>query len=76
VAKDGQKEAALLVTVWDGGPFVFAELWERWHGEERDVQSGSIVTTDANELMRPCGVARRWVKHAASYSRPRGDGGP
>jgi hypothetical protein len=30
-----------------------AGLWERWHGEEGDVQSCTIVTTDANELMRP-----------------------
>jgi putative SOS response-associated peptidase YedK len=37
----------------DGGPFAFAGLWERWHGEEGDVQSCSIVRTDANELMRP-----------------------
>jgi putative SOS response-associated peptidase YedK len=37
----------------DGGPFAFAGLWERWHGEEGDVQSCSIVTTHANELMRP-----------------------
>jgi putative SOS response-associated peptidase YedK len=44
--------------VWyDGGPFAFAGLWERWHerwhGDEGDVQSCSIVTTDANELVRP-----------------------
>jgi putative SOS response-associated peptidase YedK len=35
------------------GTLAFAALWERWHGEEGDVQSCSIVTTDANELMRP-----------------------
>jgi putative SOS response-associated peptidase YedK len=48
----GQLEGG-AVTLRDGGPFAFAGLWERWHGEEGDVQSCSIVTTDANELMRP-----------------------
>jgi putative SOS response-associated peptidase YedK len=41
------------ITLRAGGPFAFAGLWERWHGEEGDVQSCSIVTTAANELMRP-----------------------
>src|SRR5262249_54758539 len=49
-----------------GGPCAFAGLWEGWQGEEGDVQSCSIVTTDANELMRPSRAARRWMKHAAS----------
>jgi hypothetical protein len=37
----------------DGGPFAIGGRGERWHGEAGDVQSCSIVTTDANELMRP-----------------------
>jgi putative SOS response-associated peptidase YedK len=28
-------------------------LWESWHGGDGDIQSCTIVTTDANELMRP-----------------------
>jgi putative SOS response-associated peptidase YedK len=41
------------ITLRDGGPFAFAGLWERWHGGDGDIQSCTIVTTDANELMRP-----------------------
>jgi putative SOS response-associated peptidase YedK len=34
--------------------FAFAGLWETWHGKEgADVDSCTIVTTEANELMRP-----------------------
>jgi putative SOS response-associated peptidase YedK len=51
--KAGSKKQPYYVTLRGGGPFAFAGLWERWHDEEGDVQSCSIVTTDANELMRP-----------------------
>lgn len=41
----------------DGQPLAFAGLWERWHDPDRPdgeaVQSTVIVTTNANELMRP-----------------------
>jgi putative SOS response-associated peptidase YedK len=51
--KAGSKKQPYYVTLRDGGPFAFAGLWERWHGDEGDVQSCTIVTTHANELMRP-----------------------
>lgn len=38
----------------DGYPFAFAGLWERWqdtHGEV--IESCTLLTTEANELMRP-----------------------
>jgi putative SOS response-associated peptidase YedK len=37
----------------DDKPFAFAGLWERWHGPEGDVESCCILTTDANDLVRP-----------------------
>jgi putative SOS response-associated peptidase YedK len=36
-----------------GGPFAFAGLWERWAGEEEIIESCSLLTTEANELVRP-----------------------
>ena len=36
----------------DSSPFAFAGLWETWDGYGEDVRSCSIVTTDANDLMR------------------------
>jgi putative SOS response-associated peptidase YedK len=37
----------------DGKPFAFAGLWENWSKGEAPVQSCTILTTDANDLMRP-----------------------
>lgn len=37
-----------------GGLFAFAGLWERWEGEQGVVESVAILTTEANDLVRPC----------------------
>jgi len=38
----------------DGEVLAFAGLWERWQGADgSDVESCSIVTTDANEILQP-----------------------
>lgn len=34
-------------------PFLFAGLWERWKNEDNDLQTFTIITTEANELMAP-----------------------
>src|SRR5262249_35050656 len=38
----------------DGHPFGFAGLWERWEGADGPpVESCTILTTEANEVVRP-----------------------
>jgi putative SOS response-associated peptidase YedK len=38
----------------DGRPFAFAGLWEKWErGSEAPLETCTIITTDANELVRP-----------------------
>jgi len=37
----------------DGKPFAFGGLWDRWRKGDQPVESCMILTTDANELMRP-----------------------
>jgi putative SOS response-associated peptidase YedK len=37
----------------DANPFAFAGVWERWTGEQPPVESCTIITTDANEVVRP-----------------------
>ena len=38
---------------WDERPWAFAGLWERWEGPDGPVESCCILTTGANELVRP-----------------------
>lgn len=37
----------------DASPFAFAGLWEFWRGAGEPIESCTILTTEANELMRP-----------------------
>lgn len=37
----------------DSAPFAFAGLWEHWEGEQPAIDSCTIITTDANELLEP-----------------------
>jgi putative SOS response-associated peptidase YedK len=51
--KDGGKQP-FYIQVRGGEPFAFAGLWEHWHDPQGEiVESAAIVTTDANEIMRP-----------------------
>ena len=37
----------------DGKPFAFAGLYSHWSKEETPIDSCTILTTDANDLVRP-----------------------
>ena len=37
----------------DHGLFCFAGLWEEWSGSEASISSCTIITTDANSLIKP-----------------------
>lgn len=51
--REGGGKQPYLVRARAEGPMTFAGLWERWVGPEGAVESCTIVTTDANELLRP-----------------------
>lgn len=53
-SEGGQKQP-YRVALADGGPFAFAGLWERWTkgADGAPVESCTIVTTEANERLRP-----------------------
>jgi putative SOS response-associated peptidase YedK len=50
----GKKKQPLHIRLIDGRPFALAGLWERWtDAEGAVVESCTILTTTANDLMRP-----------------------
>jgi len=50
----GKRKQPYHVRRPDGGVLALAGLVERWHrGEEDEIRSFTILTTDANDLMRP-----------------------
>jgi len=52
VSRNGSKQP-YLIRMTDGDPFAFAGLWERWEGEDRCVESCTILTTRPNQLIKP-----------------------
>jgi len=52
--KLGARKQPYFIGFTDRRPFAFAGLWERWIGEGSEaVESCTIVTTEANELLAP-----------------------
>ena len=53
--KRGATKQPWRITLADGGPFAFAGLWERWEKAPDGVpiESCTIITTAANQLLRP-----------------------
>jgi len=54
----------------DGRPFGVAGLWERWLGpDEKVIESCTLLTTEANELVRPIHDRMPVLLDAADYAR-------
>jgi putative SOS response-associated peptidase YedK len=51
--KEGARKQPYYITLEEVGLFAYAGLWEKWKTEEGEISSCTIVTTEANELMRP-----------------------
>jgi putative SOS response-associated peptidase YedK len=52
--RSGKKKEPVAIRLWDGSPFAFAGLWERWQGADgQPVETCAILTTEANELVKP-----------------------
>ncbi len=52
-ATGGKRKQPFCIRLADDRPFSFAGLWERWEGPDGPVESCCILTTEANELVRP-----------------------
>jgi putative SOS response-associated peptidase YedK len=51
--KLGSKKQPHYFSLRDGKPFAFAGLWERWEKSGTPVESCTILTTEANDVLRP-----------------------
>jgi putative SOS response-associated peptidase YedK len=49
---DGKKRPCHF-TMKDGRPFAFAGLWDVWRGDAKPLRTCCLITTHANDLVRP-----------------------
>jgi putative SOS response-associated peptidase YedK len=66
--KSGGRKQPFFFRMRDERPFGFAGLWERWEGEGGQVvNSCAILTTKANELLRPVHDRMPVILHPDDY---------
>jgi len=51
--KDGKTKQPFYIRRRDGKPFMFAGLWEYNNKFDEPIESCTIITTSANEVMKP-----------------------
>ncbi len=49
----GSRKQPFWIRLENGSPFAFAGLWDQWTGDSESVESCTILTTEANEILRP-----------------------
>ncbi len=65
---DGKKQP-FFFRMRDESSFGFAGLWERWEGQGREaINSCTILTTEANEVLRPVHDRMPVILHPEEYS--------
>jgi putative SOS response-associated peptidase YedK len=71
--KVGKRKQPYYYRLRDGRPFAFAGLWESWRGAAGaagpPLESGTIITTTANELCRPLHDRMPVILEACDYDR-------
>jgi putative SOS response-associated peptidase YedK len=66
--REGGKKQPFFFRLRDERPFGFAGLWERWEGEAGEaINSCTILTTEANEVLRPVHERMPVILHPDDY---------
>ena len=73
--KEGKTKQPYYITTPDGEPFAIAGLWEYWEGADGSaLESCTLLTTDANELMTPLHNRMPVIIDPADYDEWLGSG--
>ena len=53
--READAKTPYFISLANGKPFALAGLWEHWQDKESDdsIQSATLITTEANDFMRP-----------------------
>jgi len=51
--RDGRRKQPFYISLADGRPFAFAGLWDQWKQGGEPIESCTIITTEANDLVHP-----------------------
>ncbi len=65
----GKTKQPYYISLPDGRPFAFAGLWEHWERPEAAIDSCTIITTVANDLLRPLHERMPVILHPNDYDR-------
>jgi putative SOS response-associated peptidase YedK len=68
-AKVNKGKQPYYFTLKDEGPFAFAGLWEEWRGEGEPLRSCTILTTGANDVVRPVHERMPVILAPGDYAR-------
>jgi putative SOS response-associated peptidase YedK len=68
-AQAGKQKQPYLFALRDRRPFAFAGLWERWDKGGEEVLSCAILTTGANDVLRPVHDRMPVIVPADAYDR-------
>jgi putative SOS response-associated peptidase YedK len=67
---EGKTKQPYYIRLKKDFPFAFAGLWEHWEGPDNSaIDSCTIVTTDANETLRPLHDRMPVILHEEDYDR-------
>jgi putative SOS response-associated peptidase YedK len=67
--RTGGRKQPFFFHMQDDRPFGFAGLWDRWKSEDGElIESCTILTTEANEVLRPVHDRMPVILHPEEYS--------
>ena len=65
--RTGRARKAFYFQMKDEAPFAFAGIWDRWRGPNSTINSCAIITTDANEVLKPVHDRMPVILHPEAY---------